>query len=170
MGTCSPFRPRDCEPAGPWAGREPTFRVRGPGSRPGRGSGGRGEPGWPQAAGWRRPRSPQVRGGRKGPDPPAPASAQRSLGERALGRQEPEPRLGLPGTQGSPNPTSSCSSSRGPTPGPQEDSSRQPVQTRGAFTSLVSFRMTESVGKFPYLSLSLPRVLDLPMRWIKPKT
>lgn len=106
----------------------------------------------------------------RAPDPPAQAFAQRSLGERAWGRRESEPRLGLPGTPGSPNPTSSCSSSRGPTSAPREDSSRQPVQTRGVFTSLVSFRMTESVGKFPHLSLSLPRVLDLPMCWIKPKT
>lgn len=96
-GTCSPFRPRDCWPAGPWAGREPTLGLPGPGIAAGvgrgGGGGGRAEPDWPQAAGWRRPGSPRVRGGRKGPDPPASAVAQGSLGECACGRREPEPRL-----------------------------------------------------------------------------
>lgn len=128
-------------------------------------------------------------GSRAGPKQPA-GGAPGARGSAAAGRAPTRPRRpqrkgvweSARGGGGSLSPGWGCLEPRAPQtrpppappPGshsrPREDSSRQPVQTRGVFTSLVSFRMTESVAKIPHLSLSLPRVLDLPMRWIKPKT
>ena len=96
-GTCSPFRPRDCGPAGPWAGREPTLGLPGPGIAAGVGRGGGGgglAPGSRVAA----PREPE---GPRRPEGPRPARVRR--GARESGRV----RVGAAGTPGSPKPTSS---------------------------------------------------------------
>lgn len=97
-GTCSPARPEDCGPEGPWADlgvREGThFRASRPGDRGGsKRRAAAGSPAWSRSPSRWAPGSPRVRGARKGSKEPAPAEAQGSLGEQAA---EPDSQLGAP--------------------------------------------------------------------------
>lgn len=103
-------------------------RASPPGHRGRGGAAAAGEPGPPRQPSGGAPGSPGVRGGRKGPDPPA--RAQGSLGERALGRREPEPRPGLPRAPGLLG---------GPTPGPWKGQLKAARTAKSGFLDLSFF-------------------------------